>query len=129
MDLEQGKGVYIQANNFMQDVIENLLFNAIKHNISKKVEVQLSLLKETIDDKQYLKLKLIDNGIGISDDRKTNIFLRETSPTGKGMGLGLSLVKKIIDYLEGDIWVKDRVEGDYTKGSCFTVIIPIAQIY
>ena len=41
------------------------------------------------------------------------------------MGLGLSLVKKIIDLYHGDIWVEDRVKGDYKQGSKFVVLIPI----
>ena len=42
------------------------------------------------------------------------------------MGLGLSLVKKIIESYHGQIWVEDRFEGDYSKGSNFIVLIPEA---
>ncbi len=38
------------------------------------------------------------------------------------MGIGLSLVKKIINIVKGKIWVKDRVSGEYTKGSNFVVL-------
>ncbi len=41
-----------------------------------------------------------------------------------GMGLGLSLVIKIIESYNGKIWVKDRVKGDYMKGSNFILLIP-----
>ena len=40
------------------------------------------------------------------------------------MGIGLSLVKTIIDSYEGKIWVEDKVKGDYTKGSNFILLIP-----
>ena len=68
-----------------------------------------------------------DNGLGISDYRKTSIFERgsQKSWKSKGMGLGLSLVKKIIDMYHGDIWVEDRVKGDHTKGSNFIIMIPL----
>ena len=67
-----------------------------------------------------------DNGIGISDYRKNNIFERGSRKRykSKGMGLGLSLVRKIIDTYNGDIWVEDRVKGDYKQGSNFVVLIP-----
>jgi signal transduction histidine kinase len=40
-----------------------------------------------------------------------------------GMGIGLSLVKKIIYDYYGRIWVEDRIEGDHTKGSNFVVML------
>ena len=40
------------------------------------------------------------------------------------MGLGLSLVRKIIDTYNGEIWVEDRIEGDYKQGTNFVVLIP-----
>lgn len=42
------------------------------------------------------------------------------------MGLGLTLVKKIIEVFNGKIWIKDRVLGDYSKGSNFVVLVPEA---
>lgn len=40
------------------------------------------------------------------------------------MGLGLALVKKIIDNYNGKIWVEDRVKGDHSKGNNFVLLIP-----
>ena len=40
------------------------------------------------------------------------------------MGLGLSLVRKIIANYKGHIWVEDKVLGDYKKGSNFIILIP-----
>jgi len=54
------------------------------------------------------------------------IFQRafNTNKTVSGMGIGLSLVKKIIETYNGQIWVEDRVKGEYSKGSKFIVLIP-----
>jgi len=40
------------------------------------------------------------------------------------MGIGLSLVSKIIQIFNDKIWVEDRIKGDYTKGSNFITLLP-----
>ena len=42
------------------------------------------------------------------------------------MGFGLTLVKKIIESYKGEIWIEDRVKGDYSHGSNFIFLIPEA---
>jgi signal transduction histidine kinase len=67
-----------------------------------------------------------DNGVGIEDNRKDVIFHRafQYGNNVRGMGLGLSLVNNIIKTYRGQIWVEDRVKGDYSKGSNFIILIP-----
>ena len=66
--------------------------------------------------------------MGISDEIKELIFHRgyRKEKNIRGMGLGLSLVKKIIDSYDGQIWVEDKVKGDFNKGSNFVLLIPKA---
>ncbi|MFW9820929.1 MAG: ATP-binding protein [Candidatus Thorarchaeota archaeon] len=42
----------------------------------------------------------------------------------KGMGLGLSLVKKILKTFNGNIWVEDKIKNDFTHGSNFIILLP-----
>ncbi|MFX1313991.1 MAG: ATP-binding protein [Promethearchaeota archaeon] len=116
----------VLANNFLLDVFENILINAVRYNEKSEIKIIIDISKEIKQNKKYLKMEFKDNGIGISDYRKSTIFERGLRKRykSKGMGLGLSLVKKIIDSYNGDIWVEDVVNGDYKKGSNFTVLIP-----
>ena len=123
-----GEKLYVQANELLEDVFENILINAVKHNENLIIKIFVKISKQQKDNIHYLKIEIEDNGIGINDSRKELIFQRGYME-GKsvyGMGLGLSLVKKIIETYNGKIWVEDRVKGDQSKGSNFIVLIPEA---
>lgn len=123
------KKFFVNANEFLLDVFENILINSIKHNENPQVEIDIAVFKTEIENQKYLKIQFKDNGKGISDKRKQIIFQRqkEVKKGEGGMGLGLSLVKKIIDSYNGKIWVEDRVRGVYRKGSNFIILIPEAK--
>ena len=116
------------ANELLEDVFENLIFNAIKHNQNHLIQLTIKISKEIRNDTRYIRFEFIDNGIGIHRNRKDVIFQREELQRKgrKGMGLGLSLVKNIIKTFKGKIWVENRIENDYTKGSKFIILIPQA---
>jgi len=107
-------------------VFENLLSNSVKYNENPFVKILIKISKVEKNENKYVKMEFIDNGIGISDSKKKIIFLKGYADYkgGKGMGLGLALVKKIINSYHGEIWVEDKIKGDYTKGSNFIIIIP-----
>ncbi|KKL63340.1 hypothetical protein LCGC14_2176100, partial [marine sediment metagenome] len=121
-----GRELYVKANELLEDLFENILVNAIKYHESPIVEILIKISRERREVINYIRMEFIDNGIGIEDFRKKLVFQRGNSDKQRvhGMGLGLSLVQKIIDNYEGKIWVEDRVHGDYTKGSNFVILIP-----
>ncbi|MFX0081728.1 MAG: PAS domain S-box protein [Candidatus Hodarchaeota archaeon] len=120
---------FTNANELLQDVFENVLINGVKYNENSNVEISVNITKQEIDEKNYFKIEFIDNGIGVADKRKGVIFMsgnRELKGS-KGMGLGLSLVNKILQIFNGKIWIEDKVKGDYTQGSKFIIILPQIQ--
>jgi len=121
--------IYLNANELLEDIFENILINGIRYNNSSIIELQINVLKERSDGKNYVKLEFLDNGIGIPDEMKEKIFQRGYNQKGiiKGLGLGLTLVKKIIAVYKGDIWVEDKVKGEYSKGSKFIILLPEAE--
>ncbi len=121
--------IYVKANELLLDVFENILINAARYNKNDCVEIEIKISKMLENDNAYVKLEFKDNGIGINDTRKNLIFKKNNNNnTGsKGMGLGLSLVAKILDLYEGKIWIEDRIRGEYTQGSNFILLIPEAE--
>jgi PAS domain S-box-containing protein len=124
----QDKKLTVMSNALLQDVFENIIINSIKYNEKSKKEIFIRISKIGIDNQDYVKMEFIDNGIGVPDERKKIIFKRGNRALKgeKGMGLGLSLVSKIINNFKGQIWVEDRINGDYSKGSNFIILLPIA---
>ncbi|UCC20854.1 MAG: PAS domain-containing sensor histidine kinase [Promethearchaeota archaeon] len=118
--------ICVNANELLQDVFENILLNSVKHNENSEVEIKITVSKKQVNAKYYNKIEFSDNGIGVQDERKKIIFKRDTGEIrgSKGMGLGLSLVKKIITSFNGKVWVEDRLKGDYSKGSNFIIVLP-----
>ena len=117
----------VQANVLLQDVFENIMINSVRYTENKNIEILIKTSNNLIDNKNYVRIEFIDNGIGVPDNRKENIFKegeRELKGT-KGIGLGLSLVNKILTTFNGKIWVEDKIKGDYGKGSNFIVLLPI----
>lgn len=113
------------ANKYLKDVFYNILDNAVIHNDRMPIKI-------TIDIKDYKgkignlhhKIEITDNGKGISDQTKNEIFERHNaSKSVYGVGLGLSLTKKIIDIYNGKIWCEDRIKGDFTQGSKFIFLV------
>jgi signal transduction histidine kinase len=106
---------------YFTTMINNLLTNAVKYS-DKEPEINV----EGFNDKEYIYIKVSDNGIGISKTDQKHIFDKfYRVSTGnihkiKGLGLGLYYVKRIAESHGGDVTV-DSKPG---KGSIFTVSIP-----
>lgn len=108
-------------------IILNLLSNAIKFTDQKGKVFLKILLKKQQENLQIIEICVKDTGIGIPEESREIIFERYTrlNPAYegkyKGSGIGLHIVKKLVDNLQGHITVKSTVG----KGSTFSVILPL----
>jgi hypothetical protein len=103
-------------------IFENLLSNAIKFSQSRYC-VRSSLRV----DRNYCYLDVIDSGRGFSEDfMKHSLFVpfSQQEPVDSGMGLGLSLVKRNVEQLEGKV----DFETDETMGSKAAIILPLPKL-
>lgn len=105
-----------------------LISNALKYTEQGKVKVTAALEKKQ-GDKSVIKFSVQDTGIGIPEDKKSEIFARFSRLThsyeGKyvGLGLGLSVVKQFVDDLGGEIYVDSKLK----QGTTFTCYLPFAK--
>lgn len=103
-------------------VVLNLVENALKYGVrdeEKRVIVSLTLQEE------HIALKVEDFGPGISPNDTRRIFDRfyrgETAGGRRGSGIGLSLVKHIVEAHDGVV----RLENDRPVGACFIILLPV----
>ena len=120
--------VHVLSNELLLDVFENILMNSVVYNKNEKVKINVIISEIIEGSNKFVKMEFKDNGIGIEDHRKDKIFqeIYRQSKKSKGMGLGLSMVAKLINLCDGKIWVEDRIIGDFSKGSNFIIQIPVA---
>lgn len=122
-------GCYVMANELLKDAFLNIIGNAIRHHPAGSPVIVVRV-RETIERQEKRCMVAIeDNGPGIPDDLKSRLFNRfQQGPAATGgKGLGLYLVKKLVEGFHGAVWVEDRVPGDYRKGSRFVIVLPAAD--
>jgi len=109
----------------IQRIVLNLISNAIKFS-----ETGDEIFVEVKDKTKFVEISVKDNGIGIEDKNLAMIFDRfkqvdkSLSRNVEGTGIGLSLVKSIVELHGGTIYA----ESEFGKGSKFTVILPSGKV-
>ena len=129
IEYQSAPGAMVMADSLITDIFTNLIDNSIKHTPSDQVRITIAQSTMKIDGKIHRRIIIEDNGPGITDEHKQRIFERSTTIGGKeqGKGLGLYLVKTLIDRYNGQIWAEDRVPGEPDKGSRFVVLLPAVE--
>ncbi|MBI2415007.1 hypothetical protein HYV31_04200 [candidate division WWE3 bacterium] len=108
-------------NDRVTQVLNNLLSNAIKYTNTGEIIVKSEL------EGDFVKISVVDTGEGISDDKKPLLFQKfvqlDNSKTAKGpsTGLGLVIVKAIVEAHNGKIWIEDNKPN----GAIFIFTLPL----
>ena len=119
-------GKYIvKGDLFLLDVFYNLFHNAVKFDINESVILDIDAGYSP--DGDSLQLIVTDRGGGIPDSKKSSILDRLGEEKRSLSGIGLTLVKHIIEQYQGEIWIEDRISGDYSKGTKFVILLPLFQ--
>src|SRR5690606_33431645 len=100
---------------------QNLISNAVKYRSPHRkllIHVETKPIKE-----EYVLLSVQDNGIGIKEEDKDKVFrmYQRLNNDSKGTGVGMAIVKRIVDNAGGKIELKSKVE----EGSTFEIYFPL----
>ncbi|MBL0081283.1 MAG: ATP-binding protein [Saprospiraceae bacterium] len=104
----------------MQSIFTNLIENAIKYSHEEPIHISIN------DQKENWLIEVADLGPGIPNSEKSRVFQkfyrlgREETRTSKGTGLGLYIVKKIVESHNGSV----RINDNNPKGTIFTLLLP-----
>ncbi|MBQ0909163.1 HAMP domain-containing histidine kinase [Flavobacterium sp. F-328] len=96
---------------FMQ-LFQNLIQNAIKYNNKQHIDITIGHTEEVDFYHFYVK----DNGVGIPEKYQSKVFdiFFKLENTNSSSGIGLSIVKKIVEFYDGTIWLESQLEGGTT---------------
>jgi signal transduction histidine kinase len=107
----------VNADRFrMQQLFQNIISNAVNYNDKPEGTVEVDYEE---NESSYI-FSIKDNGTGIATENQEkifNVFQSYVANNEKSTGLGLSIVKKIVDMYNGRIWL----ESDLGKGTTFFI--------
>lgn len=110
---------FVSSKSNLEIAVSNLISNAVKFT-ERGGTIKISLKKI---DNNSVKIEVSDTGCGISPDVGSRIFDKfyqgDTSHSQEGNGLGLALVKRVIDLIGGEI----SVSSEPGKGSIFSIVV------
>ena len=113
----------------LQQILTNLLGNAIKFTNEGEITLSVKTLSEETSDQEKLRFSVSDTGIGIRPEKQSELFepfvQADASSTRQygGTGLGLTISRRIVELMGGEIGVKSQ-KG---KGSTFWFVVPLQR--
>lgn len=112
--------VDVLADGMLGSVFRNLLRNAVQHNDKTPPTVEVSAAVEG----ETVVVRVADNGPGVPPNQRDEIFGKgEKGLDSPGAGIGLYLVRSLVEIYDGDVWVEDNDP----EGAVFVVELPLAE--
>ncbi|OYR39456.1 sensor histidine kinase KdpD [Halorubrum sp. Eb13] len=112
----------VVADEMLSSVFRNLLRNAVQHNDETPPTVTVSA---TLDEGEgVVEVRVADNGPGIPEGQRDEVFGKgEKGLDSPGAGIGLYLVRSLVEIYDGDVWIEDNEP----EGAAFVVRLSVAE--
>ena len=110
----------ISADLLCEQLFMNIISNSVKNDHRETVRIEINITKV---NSSRCRISISDYGKGIKPEERENLFekYKSTDKFRKIAGLGLFIVKTLVERYGGKIWVESRIADDYTKGTTFTI--------
>ena len=122
LELDKGDVLVVADKHRINQVISNLLNNAIK--FTKQGHITISTEKEKKYGKEEVIVKVKDSGFGIDPDIMPRLFTKFATKSYTGTGLGLFICKSIVESHGGKMWAENNRDG---RGATFSFSLPIIE--
>lgn len=114
----EGDGVVL-GDEALNSVLGNIIGNSIKHGKADKANITVE------EEDEFCSIRITDNGVGVPDEIKENVFEEGFSGDDSGSGLGLYIVKKTVERYGGSI----EIEDNHPIGTTFILRLQKASSY
>ena len=120
LEAEPGVTTAMIDPDLLRQAVINLVTNAIQA-VSKGGRVEVRLTREDTLGQPFVRIDVVDNGPGISPELRARIFEPFFSTKASGSGLGLSIVKRIVEAHKGELTLRSEPQ----QGTTFTLRFPV----
>jgi GAF domain-containing protein len=119
--------VMVRGDDMLEDIFMNLFYSVAMPDKEIKTKLMVSMESRRDHKMEFWWIKMAQPSRAIPNNLKGEVLrLAKTSKSEltSGFGIGLAAAKGVVERYAGNMWVSDIVQGDYTKGCVFNIMLP-----
>lgn len=125
-----GDEMFVLADDLLNDIFTNLFYSAAMSDRADQTTLTVTAEKRRDKKAEWWWVRVAQPSKQIPDHLKGEVLRlakKSKSELAGGFGIGLAAARGIVARYSGNMWVSDIVQGDYTKGCVFNVLLPMAK--
>jgi len=117
----------VRGDEMLEDIFMNLFYSVAMPDKETKTKLMVSMESRKDHKMEYWWIKVAQPSRAIPNNLKGEVLRlakASKSELTSGFGIGLAAAKGVVERYAGKMWVSDIVQGDYTKGCVFNIMLP-----